>query len=82
MDVAVPARQRDGESGIDAVVVEDADERLIQGEQTDGQGGGRGDQRRAYFARGTNRLYRTIWKSAASPSRHVIFLPSAYVRPL
>ena len=47
--VAVSARERSGESGIESVVVEDADERLIEREKTDRQGGGGGDQTSLYF---------------------------------
>ncbi len=90
MHVAVTGRQRGGESGIQSVVVEDPDERLIQRENADGQCGGRSGETGLYFAGkrhalalpGTNRLYRRMWNSAAQPSRQVIFFPSAYVRPL
>src|SRR5438067_13498068 len=38
--------------------------------------------RHAGELRGIKRLYRRMWNNAAKPSRHVIFFPSAYVRPL
>ena len=68
MHVAVSGRQRGGESGIQSVVVEDSDERLIQRENADGQCGGRGSETGLYFAGkrqawalpGTNRLYRRM----------------------
>jgi hypothetical protein len=77
VDISVSTPQRCSEPRVQAVVVEDADERQIQGEEADGQRSGRGDETRAYFVRGTNKLYRTMWNSAARPSRHVIFFPSA-----
>jgi len=77
MNVSVTAPQRRRESRVQAVVVKHSNEGLIQGENADDQRGGRGDETRAYFVRGTNKLYRTMWNRAASPSRHVIFFPSA-----
>ena len=85
MNVSVTASQRRCQPCVEAVVVEDSDQRLIQGENADGQRCGRGDETGLYFAgkrhaftlRGTNRLYRRMWNSAANPSRHVIFFPSA-----
>ena len=68
MDVSVAAPQRRRESCIQAVIVEDSDERLIQGEDADGQRRGRRDETDLYFAgkrqaltlRGTKRLYRRM----------------------
>ena len=85
MNVSVTAPQRRRESRVQAIVVKHADEGLVQGENADGQRGGRGDKSGFYFAgkrhaftlRGTNTLYRRMWNSAANPSRHVIFFPSA-----
>ncbi len=90
MDVSVTGPKRRRQACVQAVVVEDSNERLIEGENTDSQCRGRRDETCLYFAgkrqaltlRGTSRLYRRIWNSAANPSRHVIFFPSAYVRPL
>jgi len=78
-----------GQPRVDAVVVEDADEKVIPGEDAARQGGeecggagtacdaarvGQGDRQ---FPPGGSRLYRRIWKKAAIPSRQVIFFPSA-----
>ena len=82
-----------GQSGIDAVVVEDADEEVIPGQGAARQSGEECDdtgtardarvgQCDRQFPPGGNRLKRRIWKKAAIPSRQVIFFPSAYVRPL
>src|SRR5438270_13994003 len=68
MSVAVTAPQRRRQSCVEAVVVKDSDERLIQRENPDRQRGGRGDETGLYLAgkrqamtlRGTNRLYRRM----------------------
>ena len=90
VDVAEAARERGRQAGIQPVVIEDADECLVEREDAHGECHGRHEPGALYFAgerqplelRGTNRLYRRMWNKAATPSRHVIFFPSAYVRPL
>ena len=84
MHVPEPVAQRVGEPRIQAVVVEDADQIVIQSEGTAGQhhhsdaeAGARGRQRLRQSPAGGKRLYRTMWNSAATPSFQVIFFPSA-----
>src|SRR5205823_5195083 len=78
-----------GVGGDDGTVV--FDEPVARGRQIHGDGRREherdrppveGGQRLRHAPRGGNRLYRSTCNSAATPSRHVIFLPSAYVRPL
>ena len=62
--VAVTRRKRGRESGIEPVVIEHTDERVIEREKSHGQCGGRGRETSLYFAGkrqvsslpGTNRL--------------------------
>ena len=66
--VAEPGRERGRETGIQTIVVEDSDERLIKGERTNDERYARRACRALYFSRdrqpfellGTNRLYRTM----------------------
>ena len=84
--------QGPGQSGVDAVIVEDADEEMIPGQDAARHGGeecggpGTASDAPAVAAVGQgdrqsppggSRLYRRIWKKAAIPSFQVIFFPSA-----
>jgi len=89
MHVPKPAAQGQRQPGVEAVVVKDADQIVIQGEgaadeggHCDGQAGAGGGQRLRHSPAGGKRLNRRMWNSAATPSFQVIFFPSAYVRPL